>query len=434
MILPRHRPHTARARRPAGCATRPDPPLTLSLAHVSGKVKDNAGHITLALPMPAAMMCGMNPRERFRETLLFGNPDKVPFSPGGPRESTLKAWHAQGLPEDVNWFEFLLETLGIEREDSKAEHVGLGVSFQMIPQFEEKVIERKADSQIVQDWKGNICEISNDFDVSYLRSAKDFCTRRWIKCPVETRDDWEAMKERFDPHDPNRAPADLAERCKKIRGRDYVSSIHFSAPFWQLREWCGFEGLCILLIEQPDFVHEMIEFWTDFVLETMRPILENVDLDCVGMSEDMAYKAHSMISPAMVREFLMPAYKTWVPAIKASGCPIIDMDSDGFIGELIPIWIDAGINVCDPVEVAAHNDIVAYRRLFGRRMAYQGGIDKRAMAAGGDVLRDELRRVIPPLLKDGGFIPSCDHGVPADVSWPNFLDYARQLAELTGWL
>ena len=27
-----------------------------------------------------------------------------------------------------------------------------------------------------------------------------------------------------------------------------------------------------------------------------------------------------------------------------------------------------------------------------------------------------------------------DHGVPPDISWPNFVEYTRLLAELTGWL
>ena len=46
---------------------------------------------------------------------------------------------------------------------------------------------------------------------------------------------------------------------------------------------------------------------------------------------------------------------------------------------------------------------------------------------------DELRR-IEPVVRDGGYIPGCDHGVPSDVSWPNFVDYARLLAKMTGWL
>ena len=86
------------------------------------------------------------------------------------------------------------------------------------------------------------------------------------------------------------------------------------------------------------------------------------------------------------------------------------------------------MNVCTPIEVAAHNDIVAYREQFGMQMAYTGGIDKRAIAKGGKALEDEIARVIPPLLKEGGFIPSCDHGIPSDISWQNYLDYCRMLA------
>jgi hypothetical protein len=41
----------------------------------------------------------------------------------------------------------------------------------------------------VRDWKGNVCEIGKEFTIEYLRNAIDFVTRRWIKCPVETRAD-----------------------------------------------------------------------------------------------------------------------------------------------------------------------------------------------------------------------------------------------------
>jgi uroporphyrinogen decarboxylase len=66
-------------------------------------------------------------------------------------------------------------------------------------------------------------------------------------------------------------------------------------------------------------------------------------------------------------------------------------------------------------------------------MAYRMGVDKRAMAKGGQAIRDELKR-IAPVVQDGGYIPGCDHGVPPDVSWPNFVDYSRLLARMTGWL
>lgn len=134
------------------------------------------------------------------------------------------------------------------------------------------------------------------------------------------------------------------------------------------------------------------------------------------------------------RRFLLPAYRKWTAAIRESGCPLVSLDSDGYIAELLLLWIEGGFNVCTPVEVAAGNDIVAYRQQFGRQMAYMGGIDKRAIAAGGAKMQAEVLRVVPPLLASGGFIPGCDHGVPPDVAWPDYIEYARLLARLTGWL
>jgi len=375
----------------------------------------------------------MTSRERFVETLTFGKPDKIPLMPGGPRESTLKRWREEGLPEGKDYYSALLEILGIEKEKEE-ERIDLGVSFKMIPQFEEKIIEHRDGHYIVQDWMGAIVEISDKYDYTYLREAKDFVTRKWYKFPVEDYSDWEEMKKRYDLNSPGRFPEDFEDRCRRVQDRSYVLSLSFDGPFWQLREWCGLENLCIFMIERPDFVKEMIDFWAGFVLEVLRRIISRVQLDYVLISEDMAYKEHSMISPGMVREFLFPAYIRWIPELRKSGCPIISMDSDGYIGELIPLWIEAGFNCCTPVEVAAGNDIVEFRRRFGKSMAYIGGIDKRAIAKGGKEMEREVLRVVPPLLKDGGYIPSCDHGVPPDISWQNFIDYTRLLAKLTGWI
>jgi hypothetical protein len=376
----------------------------------------------------------MTPRERYLETYLFGKPDKVPFSPGGPRESTRAAWHQQGLPNDKNYMTAIYEILEMEPARSHKPRASPGTSFQMIPTFEEKVLEHKDGHYIVRDWMGAITEISDRYDYTYIRSAKDFVTRKWHRFPVQNWEEWEKMKWRYDPRDPKRHPADLKERCKIMQDRDYVVSFGFNGIFWQLREWVGMENLCMMMIDDPELVHDMADFWTEFVSKTMEPIIENVAVDSVTINEDMAFKAHSMISPKMVREFQMPAYKRWVSELRDSGCPIVYMDSDGYVGELIPLWIESGINAEGPNEVAAENDLVEYRRLYGKKMAYNGGVDKRAIAKGGEVIKTELERVVPPLLKDGGYIPGCDHGVPPDISWPNFIEYSRLLAKMTGWI
>ena len=386
----------------------------------------------------------MTERERFLETLLFGRPDRIPFAPGGPRESTLKRWRTEGLPEGVHYMTHLVATLGIDPPTRgsripKGETPGVAslgapeANFRMMPEFEEKLIERRASTLVVQDWKGNICEISDKFDVRYLRNAIDFVTRRWIKCPVETRKDWPDMARRYNVDEPGRFGADFAARAAAARDRDWVLGFGFSGPWWQLREWCGFEGLCMMMLDDPDFVREMVAFWREFVSAMLERIFAHVVPDFIHISEDMAYKQKSMISPAMTREFLLPSWRQWCQQASAAGVPVIDEDSDGFIGELIPIWIEAGINVCDPIEVAAGNDINAFRAAFGRKMAFRQGVDKRAIAKGGAVIRAEMAR-IAPVAKGGGFIPGCDHGVPSDISWPNFVDYCRILAEMTGWL
>ncbi|MCL2775551.1 MAG: hypothetical protein FWD71_19735 [Oscillospiraceae bacterium] len=297
------------------------------------------------------------------------------------------------------------------------------------------MLEHKDGHYIIQDWMGAILEISDKYDYTYIRNAIDFVTRRWIKCPVENRDDWEEMKKRYDPDTPQRVKEFTPGEVRQINERDSFLSVYINGPFWQLREWLGFENLCMMMLDEPDFVAEMIEFWQDYILRIFKRIfVQGIVLDGVNLSEDMAYKAHSMISPAMTREFLLPVYKKWIAYFKSNGVKIIDMDSDGCIEELIPIWIEAGINVCDPIEVAAHNDIVLYRNTYGEKMAYRGGIDKRAIAAGGKVIEDELKRISPLINGRGGFIPSCDHGVPSDISLDNFIYYAELLAKYTGWL
>jgi uroporphyrinogen decarboxylase len=376
----------------------------------------------------------MTERERYIATLTFQNADRVPFQPGHGRRSTLKAWHQQGLPPEIDDYNaYVCKLLGIPEAAPSGNQVTAGVSFLMIPQFEEKVLERKPGTLVVQDWKGNICEIGDEFDVTYLRTAIDFVTRKWIKCPVESRADWTDMARRYDSNDPKRFPADWAERCAKLKTRDYPSGFVVNGPFWQLREWLGFEGLCMMIMDDPDFVREMIAFWQQFVSRLLAKMLASYVPDWIVISEDMAYKSKPMVGPDQSREFLLPCWRAWVEQAKAAGVPILDCDSDGYVGDLIPVWIEAGIHCNSPQEVAAGNDLPAYRKKYGTQMAYRGGVDKRAMAKGGQAIRDEIAR-LTPTIEAGGFIPGCDHGIPFDVSWPNFVEYCRLLARATGWL
>ncbi len=375
----------------------------------------------------------MTPRERYIETLTFGSPDRIPLIPGNPRESTLANWRRQGMQEDAAWATQVADTLGLDCDQLVRPGDELHIDFNLRPRFEEKMIERREGSIVVQDWKGNICEISDEFDVTYLRSARDFVTRSWVRCPVENRADWLQMRERYDPADPGRFPANFARLGASLADREHVIKIIISGPFWIMREWCGFEGLCMMMIDQPDLVAEMADFYRGFITDMFAHMLEHVVPDHVQFSEDMAYKEKAMISPAMTREFCQPCWNEWTAQLKTAGVPLIEIDSDGYVGDLIPIWIESGIHLSSPVEVAAGNDINAFRAEFGRDQAFLGGVDKRAMAKGGNILQAEMKR-LEPVVRSGGYIPGCDHGVPSDVSWPNYLEHTRLIAKMSGWL
>ncbi len=377
----------------------------------------------------------MTPRQRFIATLTFGRPDRIPLSPGGGRESTRARWHREGLPEDIEpgrIVEYAYRQAG-GRLELPAAGPGFNVDERMRPHFEEKVIERRDNSQIVQDWKGNICEIGLEYDVTYLRNPYDFVTRSWLRCPVETRDDWQAMTQRYDPEDPARLPENSRERARQLTDRDTVLAKTLPGPFWQLREWLGFERLCELFIEEPDWVKQMVTFWQDFVLRLLERMFEHVTPDMIHISEDMAYKAHPMIGPEMSRQFLLPCWAAWGELVRQHNIPIYALDSDGDITTLIPLYRQAGFNVVDPMEVAAGIDLPALRAEHGRSMGYRGGFDKRCIAAGPEAIDREMQRLMP-VVESGGYIPGCDHGVPADVSWDNFVYYVGVLARATGWL
>ncbi len=115
----------------------------------------------------------MNIRQRYIETLTFGNPDRVPLFPGGARRSTLETWRKQGLPEGVDYIEYLFELIGVEIPKPKIEVITPGVDFRMIPQFEETI--KYITMKLEENERGNISRLMKvkDMMIEEMRSKKD---------------------------------------------------------------------------------------------------------------------------------------------------------------------------------------------------------------------------------------------------------------------
>ena len=58
-----------------------------------------------------------------------------------------------------------------------------------------------------------------------------------------------------------------------------------------------------------------------------------------------------------------------------------------------------------------------------------GGIDKRVLAEGKRAIDAHLDHILPAMHRRGGYIPTCDHGVPAEVPLANYLHYRKRCME-----
>ena len=190
--------------------------------------------------------------------------------------------------------------------------------------------------------------------------------------------------------------------------------------YWTARDWCGFEGLSELLCDNPNLVHEMMEFWTDFIIRMVDEPLRHIKVDKVTMNEDMAYKTAAMLSPAMMREFMLPRYQRIYRFLKDRGVDVVLMDSDGHNGQILDVFYPAAIDGIEPMEIAACNDPADYLARH-RNIAIEGGIDKRELRFDKARARREIAQRYAVARRFGRYIPTVDHGVPPDVPLRTYL-------------
>jgi uroporphyrinogen decarboxylase len=195
----------------------------------------------------------------------------------------------------------------------------------------------------------------------------------------------------------------------------------------------GLEGYCTAFYEQPELVQRIIADRVEFAAELYAPLRDSKILDFVQIWEDMAYKTASLVSPDFVRKYFLPAYEELVELFHDCGAQVMGVDCDGHVIDLVPIWMEAGIDAVYPCEIAAGSDPELIRQEYPR-CALVGGMDKRLIARGREEIDAEAER-IAPLVRKGGYIPMLDHFVPPDVSYDHFryyVDRRREVLENAG--
>jgi len=359
----------------------------------------------------------MNDRERLVRTMHFEEVDRLPWWEMWYWAETLERWYDEGLPRNVD----LREYFGVDRR----EWVPIrSVNSTLIPPFEEETLEETEEFRIFRDSDGITKQV-------FKKADGQTSMPHWVDFPVKDRKSWEKFKGRLNPDSPERYPADWEQKKKAWKDRDYPLIIDCGSIYGKLRNWIGLENFSIMFYEEPALVHEMMDYMGDFFSKVIKKAVSEVDIDLALFWEDMSCKTGSLLSPAMFRDFMIPNYKKITEVLRNNGIDIIFVDSDGNIEELVPLWLESGINGFLPLEVAGGMDPVKLRKKYGKDVLLIGGIDKRAMAKGKEAIDAELESKLPFMRKSGGYIPWCDHLVPPDVSFENYMYYLNKMKQMT---
>jgi uroporphyrinogen decarboxylase len=219
----------------------------------------------------------------------------------------------------------------------------------------------------------------------------------------------------------------LVEEYKK---RDYPLALGQTHGFFGTpRYLMGVESMLVKFYDDPELMRDINNYLADFWCVLFEGVLKNIKVDTVFIWEDMCYKGGPLISPEMFREFLLPGYKKLTSLLKDYGVDIVQVDCDGNVWKLLPLWIEGGVRVVYPFEVAAGMDVIEVRKAFPE-LVITGGIDKKPLMRNKQAIDEELEYRVPFMLKHGGYIPALDHWVSSDISFENFKYYREKLNEL----
>lgn len=277
---------------------------------------------------------------------------------------------------------------------------------------------------------------------SVVRQDKDGWLRRYyrdselveeIKPVVSDEADWRRLKERAVGEleryysDANIRRIYDVYRAGQQRG-DYSVRLNIGGFFWTPRELLGIEGHLLAFYDNPEMLHDMNEFILEVYRDRLGRVLDILPADVLYIMEDLSGVNGPMLSPALFDEFVGAYYRRLVPLLKEKGVRHVLVDTDGDFTKLIPNFIRAGIEGFLPMDVNAGMDIVAVRQSYPD-LKFIGGFNKLAIAAGPEAVDAEFARLLP-VIRQGGYIPGCDHQVAPSTALADYLYYVDRLKEV----
>ncbi|MCP4643914.1 MAG: hypothetical protein GY851_25955 [bacterium] len=215
-----------------------------------------------------------------------------------------------------------------------------------------------------------------------------------------------------DPHDPARW-AGYANMRTDGNGEFWVPNLGFSL-FERAWTLYGMENLLIAMASEPDVAHRLF----DRILEFNLAIIEHAcgyDVDAMMFGDDWGSQYGLIMGIDLWREFIGPRVRQMYQAVRAKGKYVI-IHSCGKVDELFPDLIEAGLHCFNPFQPEVI-DVFDAKRRYGGELSFFGGISTQRTLPYGtpEQVREEVKRLLDEVGKNGGLIAAPAHDTPADA-------------------
>lgn len=204
-----------------------------------------------------------------------------------------------------------------------------------------------------------------------------------------------------------------------------VTKLHAGGLYevaWALR---GQSQFLMDMITEPDIARGIMErictFWCDFITRALESAGDKIDI--VYTYDDIAAQNSLIMSPDMLREFVLPYHQRVAKVIRSFGKKVM-YHTCGAVTPVIDDLLTIPIHILNPLQPrAAGMDFAAIKEKWGDKLVFHGGIDTQVTLPTGtpEDVRKEVRHAIWTLGKNGGYILSSAHNIQNDTPVENIL-------------
>jgi len=361
----------------------------------------------------------MTNRQRFQAAMRFEPTDRPCHVEYGFWPETFARWKNEGLAESIVEPGFG----NVSEPNDLFAHFGIAKFGYILldqfyfPPFPTEVLEETDDFRVIRNGMG----------ITQRENKRNVSMPQFLDYPIKSMQDYQLLRERLRGAVEQRYPADWGTLAANLRQQTHTPfSTHMHGPFAYLRDLMGLEAMLVMFYDDPDLMKLIIADRVAANMALYERAIRDTQPDFAFIWEDMCFKNGPLVSPAIFREFMLPAYKQLTGFLKDLGVEVVLVDSDGDVRQLIPLWLEGGVTGLLPFEVRAGMDVREIRKNFPK-LQIIGGIEKHKLEQTPQDIDEELNRILPQLLARGGYCVALDHWVHSDIPLKNFAYYVEKI-------